>query len=215
MSSPDADPDAPSVSEEGLSLLPPEAEVTAYRSRAELPYRLGRFVLAGLGGILVVAGAGLYLRYAFSPYLGLLVFGVIVAALGLAQHVLLRRDRVRWPGQASLWGDGLELVLSTGEVLAVPWSDPKFVLDLYARPMPRGAPDEIVLVWKMDSAVPVFPITHTGFQRIRQSALAHGLEFAEYHASNRKRTLRGYEVRCRGGAEHRVSSPTDINQAAL
>jgi hypothetical protein len=191
------DPLAPAASEEdsGYALLRSDAEAEAYRERSEKPSRLGRFVLIGLGGVIIGAGTGVWFAHPSAAADGLLAFGVVSILLGFVQHRLLLRDRDHWPKQALLWSEGLELVLSNGEIRAAPWSDPKFVLDLYARPMPDGLPDELLLAWKMDPKIPMTLMTQEGFDRVREAAVNHGLEFSEYRADNRRRTLRGFEIR--------------------
>lgn len=184
-----------SADDGGIPLLRSDAESEEYRRRAELPSRLGRFVLIGLGGVVVGAGTGVWFAHPSSAADGLLAFGAVLIVLGFIQHRLLLRDRDHWPEQAFLWTEGIELVLSNGEIRAAPWSDPKFVLDMYAKPMPGGAPDELLLAWKMDSKVPMSLLTQEGFDRVREEAVARGLEFVEYRADNRRRTLRGFEIR--------------------
>lgn len=181
--------------EHGVSLLRSPPELEAYRSQAEKPSRIGRFVLVGLGGVVLAAGTGSWLAYRSATAEAFLGFGGFLIALGLVQHRLLQRERDHWPLNAHLWGEGLELVLANGEIRVAPWSDPKFRLDVYARPVDHSGPDEYVLVWKMDSKVPMCPITEAAFHRIRDVANANGLEITEYHASSRRRSLRAFEIR--------------------
>jgi hypothetical protein len=203
--------------EDGASLLRSDVGSEEFRARAERPSRVGRFVLVGLGGVIVGAGTGAWFARA-SPAAavdGLLVFGLLLIVLGYAQHKLLLRDRDHWPKRAFLWGEGLELVLANDEIRAAPWSDPRFALDFYARPMPNGAPDEILLVWKMDRRIPMSLITQEGFDRVREAAVTHGLEFSEFRADSRRRTLRGFEIRPTSPSSVQVTTPADANQPAL
>ena len=181
--------------EAGYALLPSGSHVEEYRRRVELPSRVGRYVLAVLGALTVGAGVGIWLAHPGPVPDALLVFGLLLLLLGYVQHRMLLRDRSHWPVEGHLWEEGLELVLANGEIRATPWNEPKFVLDLYARPIKGGPDDEFLLVWKMDSKVPMCPITAEAFHRIRERAVSHGLEFSEFSADNRRRTLRGFEVR--------------------
>jgi len=202
--------------ETGVPLLRSDAESEEYRLRAERPSQIGRFVLVGLGGVIVGAGSGIWFARAppASAADGLLAFGIVLIVLGYVQHRLLLRDREHWPRQAFLWSEGLELVLANGEIRAAPWSDRKFGLDLYARPTPRGGPDELLLAWKMDPKVPMSLMTEEGFDRVREAAVAHGLEFSEYRADNRRRTLRGFEIRAPPPPSPRAIAPAEANPPA-
>jgi hypothetical protein len=215
MSPQNPDPPATSSEEHGHSLLRSDAECSEFRERMEVPSRWGRYVLVSLGVLIVGAATGIWFAHPSPAADGLLVFGLVLVVLGFVQHRLLLRDRDHWPKQAYLWAEGLELVLSNGEIRAAPWSDPKFVLDLYARPMKDGAPDEFLLVWKMDPKIPMCPITSKGFERVREAAVARGLEFSEYRADNRRRTLRGFEIRVPPPTLARSSQPAESNQPAL
>jgi hypothetical protein len=215
MRSPEAGGPAASPSEGGVPLLRSDAESEGYRRQAELPSRLGRFVLIGLGGVIVGAGSGIWFAHPSAVADALLVLGALLIALGYVQHRLLLRDRDHWPKQAFLWEEGVELVLANGEIRAAPWSDPRFVLDLYARPVGRDAPDELLLAWKMDPKVPMTLITQEGFDRLRETAVVRGLEFSEYRADSRRRTLRGFEIR--SSAPGPIPSParSDTDRAVL
>lgn len=186
---------AASSEEPGVSLLRPAEDLESFRRKAELPSRVGRYVLVGLGAVILGAGAGLWFSHPSPVADGLLVFGLLLVLLGFVQHHLLLRDRAHWPTQAMLWAEGLELVLTNGEIRAAVWSDPKFVLDLYARPVDHDGQYEYVLVWKMDPKVPMCPITAEGFEQVRETAVTRGLEFSEYASDNRRHTLRGFEIR--------------------
>lgn len=192
---PEIRPPAASSDDPGVALLGSPDQLEKFRQRTELPSRIGRYVLIGLGALGIGAGSGIWLAYPSPTADGLLVFGLLLVILGFVQHRLLLRARDHWPVQAILWAEGLELVLSNGEIRAAPWSDPKFVLDVYARPVRHSGTDEYLMAWKMDSRVPLCPITEDGFDRVRQAAVEHELEFTEYRADNRRRTLRGYEIR--------------------
>lgn len=205
----------PTDNESGVRLLRTDLGSEEYREQAELPSRLGRFVLIGLGGVIVGAGTGVWFAHPSPAADGLLIFGAVLIVLGFVQHRLLLRDRDHWPKQAFLWSEGLELILSNGEIRAAPWNDPKFVLDLYARPMPGGAPDELLLAWKMDPKIPMVPLTQEGFDQVREAAVVHGLEFSEYRADNRRRTLRGFEIRPRPPPTVRPGIPAETGQTVL
>ncbi len=160
----------------------------------ELPGQVGRYVLVMLGSVILAASAGLWFTHPSALADALLVFGLVLVVLGVVQHQLLIRGRANWADQAYLWSDGLELVLHNGEIRAVPWNDPKLVLDIYCRPVPGVHNDEIQLVWKMDSRVPPCQISVEGFDRLRVAAVAHGLMIEEFRG-NSKRDMRAYEIR--------------------
>jgi hypothetical protein len=210
---PETSPPSGPHDEPGFSLLVPSDQWEEFRRRAELPSRWGRYVLAGLGALSVGAGTGMWFARPSSTADGILVLGLVLVGLGFVQHRWLLRDRKHWPTQVLLWSEGLELVLTNGEIRAAPWSDPKFVLDLYARPLKRNGQDEYVLVWKMDSKIPACPITPEGFDRVREMAVSQGLEFTEYHADNRRHTLRGFEIRVSPPATPPGTLPNDPAQA--
>ena len=212
MTGPSPAPASPREEQGGLALLRDDAGSEDYRERAELPSRLGRFVLVGLGGVIVGAGTGVWFAHPSPVADGLLAFGAVLIVLGFIQHRLLLRDRDHWPHQALLWSEGLELVLANGEIRAAPWSDAKFTLDLYARPMSDGSPDELLLAWKMDPKIPMVLLTPEGFDQIREAAILHGLELSEYRADNRRRTLRGFEIRTRPLAAKTPEPPIDSPQ---
>jgi len=187
-------PDPPSEAL-GVSLTRADTDMARLRRRMEMPSDVGRYVLLMLGSIIAAAAAGLLVTHPSLTGEGLLAFGVVLVLLGLAQHVLLKRDRAHWPDQAFLWADGLELVLHNGEIRALSWNDPKLAFDIYLRPL-RGFPnDEITLVWRSDAKIPPCQLSLEGFDRIRAAAVEHGLEFSEFRGDNRKHGMRAYEIR--------------------
>jgi hypothetical protein len=191
----------------GVSLTRDDADAERLRRRMELPAEVGRYVLVMLGAVIAAAASGLWITRPSVLADGLLVFGALLILLGVVQHLLLKRDRAHWPDQAYLWADGLELVLHNGEIRATSWTDPKLALDIYLRPL-RGVPnEEILLVWKSDAHVPPCQLSVEGFERIRETAIAHGLEFAEFRDGNRKRSMRAYEIRSARSQATSSSSP--------
>jgi hypothetical protein len=184
----------PTVEATGILLSRSDADTDYLRRQMELPGQVGRYILVMLGSVILAASAGLWFTHPSGLADALLVFGLVLVVLGIVQHQLLIRGRAHWPDQALLWPDGLELVLHNGEIRAAPWNDPKFVLDLYCRPVPGVANDEIMLVWKMDSKVPPCQLSVDGFDRLRGAAITHGLEVAEFRG-DRKRDMRAYEIR--------------------
>jgi len=186
--------DAPAEAS-GVSLTRTDGEGDRLRRRTELPGNVGRYVLVLLGSVISTAALGLWITRPSLLGEGLLVFGVLLVVLGIAQHFLLVRDRTHWPGRAYLWVDGLELVLHNGEIRAASWTDPDFAIDVYARPV-RGSPnDEIHLIWKADRRIPPCQLSMEGFDRIRTAATAHGLEVVEFRDGGRKHGMRAYEIR--------------------
>lgn len=180
----------------GVSLALGDDRVRGSRGRSERIARYGRNTLVMLGAITAGAAAALGRLHPSGLADGILVFGVVLIALGVVQHLWLRRDRDRWPEQAYLWADGVELVLHNGEVRAVEWNDPKLALDLFCRPIPGDPPtQEILLEWKMDGYVPPCPLSPDGFERLRTAAIAHGLGMAEFRHGPRQHEIRIYELR--------------------
>ncbi len=190
-------PPAP-IDERGFSLLKPLDEVAVLRRRRERPAELGRYPLILLGVVGTGAGAALWLTTKAGSLpigLGILVFGLTLIALGVALHLVLRRDQRRWPEQAYAWEEGMELVLHDLQVKAVLWTDPKLALDLFVH-RPRGAADEVrLLYWKMDAAVPPCDLSGAGFDRLMKIVAERRLHLAEYRSGPEGREARAYEIR--------------------
>ncbi len=191
----------PPPDERGLSLLKPAEEVAALRRRRERPAELGRYPLILLGVVCAGAGAAFWLssRLRLSLVgLALLGFGLILIALGAALHLVLLRDRDRWPERAHAWDEGIELVLHDQEVKGALWTDPKLALDLFVH-RPRNANDDVrLLYWKMDPAVPPCDLSQAGFDRLMRIVATRDLQLAEYRSGTKGREARAYEIRAPG-----------------
>ncbi|MGA8710928.1 MAG: hypothetical protein WB786_06840 [Thermoplasmata archaeon] len=181
--------------EEGKSLVRTGEEAAALRRRSERPGRLGRYLLIGLG--MTTAGAGAALWFTDGSLLGaaLTFFGAVLLALGIVQHLLLRRDRSYWPDDALLWPQGLELVLHNGEVRGLSWSDPKLALDLVSRPAPPPTEQEFLLIWMPDSKIPAIEITSEGFEHLHTAAVDRRLVVTERRSRGRGTRTRWVEIR--------------------
>jgi len=197
----------PPSEEAGIPLARSDSDSENLRRRMELPGHVGRYVLVMLGGVILAASAGLWFTHPSAVADALLVFGLVLAVLGVVQHLLLVRGRAHWPDQAFLWSDGLELVLHNGEIRAAPWNDPKFVLDVYCRPVRGVSDDEILLVWKMDARVPPCQLSVVGFDQLRMAATAHGLDVIEFRTGNRRRDMHAYEIRAPPASTASVTTP--------
>jgi hypothetical protein len=178
----------------GLPILRTDPAAEHLRQRAQRPARLGRYALTILGAVTAGAGGALWRTQPSTPALAFIAFGALMVGLGLVQDRLLRREQTHRPVRADLWEEGVELVLANGELRAASWSDPDFALDLYLRPTANdGAPD-VLVAWRMDPGVPLFPISLDGSDRLRQSAANVGLRCVELTAHGRKRGLRAISI---------------------
>lgn len=182
----------------GVSLIHPPAESAALRRQRERPAAVGRYALIVLGAVCASAAAALWLTSRLTPVdAALLAFGLVLIALGATLHLVLLRDRDRWPDEAHAWDDGLEILLHDGEVKAALWTDPKLAIDIFVQKRPGGQDDERLLHWKMDSAVPPCDLTQAGFERLMQVVRSHDLKLAEYRGGRKEREATAYEIRGR------------------
>jgi hypothetical protein len=179
----------------GIVILHPEAGSAEFRRKLERPAQVGRYAFGFFGAVTVAVGVALHLFHPTSVALALIAFGAVMIALAFVQHGLLGRDRRHWPTQALLWDEGVELILENGEIRAAEWDDPKFELDAFIRPGAKGRPDEVFLGWKMDSKLPLCPITPEGLDRLREAVDAHRLQSREYRGGGGRRAMRGFEFR--------------------
>jgi len=188
--------DAPD--EHGVSLIHPLAESEALRRRRERPAEIGRYPLILLGAVCSASAVALWLTVHASPVTAMLLgFGLLLIALGGTLHLILLRDRDRWPEQAHAWEEGIEILLHNGELKAALWNDPKFALDIFVRSQKGARDDERVLYWKMESTVPPCDLTKEGFDRLMDVVRARDLHMAEYRAGRKGREMRAYEIRAR------------------
>jgi len=154
------------------------------------------------------AAAALWAAHPSALAIVLVIFGLVLIVLGLVQHLFLLLERRRWPDQAYLWPDGVELLLHNGEVRAIDWDDPKLAFDLFRRPL-RGDPTgEILLEWRMGPYVPPCPLTEEGFHRLQAAIVAHNLGMAEFRHGRRAREIRVFEVRPPRRLPTQASAPT-------
>ncbi len=197
-SAPEPPPSQPPDEDHGSSLLKPAEEVAILRRRRERPAELGRYPLMLLGAVGTLAGAALWAtsKVRFDAVgLALAASGLIFIALGLTLHLILLRDRDRWPEQAHAWDDGIEIVLHDREVKAALWTDPKFAVDLFVH-RPRNASDEVrLLYWKMDPAVPPCDLSKSGFDRLMAIVASRDLRLSEFRSGPKGRESRAYEIR--------------------
>jgi hypothetical protein len=186
------------VEEHGVSLLRPVEEAAALRRRRERPAKIGRYLLILLGGICAGAGAALWATTSVALIgVAMLGFGLLLIALGATLHLVLLRDRYRWPEAAHAWDEGLELLLHDGELRAASWTDPELALDIFVRPQRRTSDEERLLVWRMESGIPPCDLSQDGLDRLLQVVAVHDLRLAEYRRGGAPRAARAYEIRGR------------------
>jgi hypothetical protein len=187
--------------ERGFSLLKSTDETAAQRRRRERPAEVGRYPLVLLGAVCAGAGAAVgFTSHARVSAVGLMLlgFGLILVALGAALHLVLLRDRDRWPESAHAWDEGIEIVLHDEEVKAALWTDPKLAIDLFVH-RPRNASDDVrLLYWRMDSAVPPCDLSQEGFDRLMRVVASRDLRLAEYRSGGKGQRSRAYEIRAPG-----------------
>jgi len=185
----------PSAESTGVSLARNDERAARSRKDSERLAHLSRYALGTSGAVTASAATALWILHRSDLAIVLVIFGLVLIALGLTQHLLLLLERRRWPDAAYLWADGIELVLHNGEVRAVEWDDPKLAFDLFRRPV-RGDPNgEILLEWKMGGYVPPCPLTPDGFERLQKAAVARNLRMAEFRHGRRSNEVRVFEVR--------------------
>lgn len=177
----------------------PAEEAERLRRRRERPAEIGRYALLGLGAVCATAGAALWLTTpgVSLPAVAFLAFGLTLMALGGTLHLLLVRDRDRWPEQVHAWADGIELLLHDGELRAASWDDPKLALDLYVQPRRGSSYEDHLLVWRMGSSVPPCDLSEAGFSRFMEMVVAHKLRLDEFRNGKRTREARAYVIRAR------------------
>ena len=184
--------------EHGLSLLRPPTETAELRHRRERPAAIGRHLLIGLGVVCAGASSALWITTHVSPVaVSLLGFGLFLVALGATLHLVLLRDRERWPEEAHAWEEGIELLLHDGELRAAAWTDPKLALDIFVHPRRRSTEVERLLVWRMDAAIPPCDLSERGLGRLMEVVRTHELQLAEYRSGRKDREARAYEIRGR------------------
>lgn len=165
------------------------------RRRIERPARIGQYVLAMLGAVTAVAGAALWFTDRSLLGLAFAAFGLVLAALGGVQFLIIRRDREHWPDQVLLWDGGVELILHNGEVRGVGWEDADLALNLVSRRAPAPADREYLLVWMAEGKIPSAEITAEGFDRLQRVAVENHLMVTQPRASRRPDGTKWVEIR--------------------
>ena len=135
-----------------------------------LQYLFGIMLTSMLFGL---AGSAVMLGVAFA------LFGAVLLGLGAVQHLLLRRELANWPLDALLFEDGIELVLSNGEIRGLHWADPAFSLALVSRKAPAPAHREYLLVWTNEGKIPSVELSEDGFEALLREASARRLLIEE------------------------------------
>ena len=148
------------------------------------------------GAVCAGSAAGLwFLQHLSFLAVALLAFGMVLVALGATLHLVLLRDRDRWPEEAYAWEEGIELLLHDGDLKAALWSDPKLALDVFVQQR-RGSPEpERQLYWRMDRAVPPCDLTREGFDRLMEIVASRDLGLREFRSGRKGREARAYEIR--------------------
>jgi hypothetical protein len=181
--------------EPGTSLIRSGDEATLLRHRLERPARAGRYALLFLGGVVLAAGVALYVTDGSILGVAFALFGAVLLALGAIQHVLLRRELRLWPLDALLFEDGIELVLSNGEIRGLTWTDPEFALALVARRAPAPAKREYLLVWLSEGKLPSVELSEDGFEAVLREATARRLLVSEHRRGAGDAASRWIEVK--------------------
>ena len=195
---PESAPTPSPEDDRGVSLIHPPAQSAAIRRRRERPAELGRYPLLVLGAVCASSAFALRLDDRTSMVaLALLGFGLILVALGATLHMVLVRDRDRWPEEAHAWEEGIEILLHDGELRAALWADPRFALDVFVQERKGGLDDERLLYWRMDRAIPPCDLTKEGFDRLMDVVRSHDLKMAEFRVGRKGRETRAYEIRAR------------------
>ena len=190
MESPAVVPPGPDGAEGGVSITRTGDEATQLRHRLERPARVGRVILSLLGAITAGAGIADWISTRLVVGIAIAVFGALLLALGVIQHVLYRRDLQHWPSDVVLWDEGIELLLPNGEVRGASWSDPDIGLQLVSRPAPPPANQEYLLLWLSDSRIPAVELSADGFERISKLAVDRGLRTSMTQRGSRSRATK-------------------------
>jgi hypothetical protein len=160
--------------EEGVSIARTGPEAEYLRRQLERPAKFGRAAMVIVGAITLAAGTATWITSRTNVGMFVAAFGAVLVALGLIQHLLYRRDLENWPTGILLQDEGIEVVLSNGEIHGVTWSDPDLAVQLIGRPARPPANREYLLMLLMESRIPPIEITLEGFDRLRQIFGDHG-----------------------------------------
>ena len=164
--------------EGGVSLVRTGSEGEMLQNRLERPAKVGRMVMAMLGIITAGAGVADWITTGSAVGIAIAAFGGVLLALGVIQHILYKRDLQHWPKDVVLWDEGIELMLSNGEVRGMMWSDPDVALQLVARKAPAPAEREYLLLWLPDSKIPAVELSAEGYDRIAKIAAESHLQIS-------------------------------------
>lgn len=198
MAAPEHGDTAP-AGEPGTSLIRTGAEAEFLRRWLERPARAGRYALIGLGGTVVAAGVAVYLTNGSVLGIAFALFGAVLLVLGAVQHLLLHRELANWPLDALLFEDGIELVLSNGEIRGLHWADPAFSLALVSRKAPAPAHREYLLVWTNEGKIPSVELSEAGFDALLREASARRLLIEERRRGRGEAPARWILVTAGGG----------------
>ena len=131
--------------------------------------------MGGLGAVTAAAGVAAWITNAVIVGLALGIFGAVLIALALVQHVLLRRDLRHSPEEVVLREGGVELFLHNGDVRGLSWTDADLALNLVSRKAPPPAQREYLLVWMSDPKIPSIELSADGYERLKNAAEAQRL----------------------------------------
>ncbi|HYA67657.1 MAG TPA: hypothetical protein VED63_02895, partial [Acidimicrobiales bacterium] len=183
------------------------------RRRMERPARVGRFVLVFLGAVTASAGIALWITSGSALGVAIGVFGTVLIALGVAQHLLHKRDIKHWPNDVLLWDEGIELVLPNGEVCGATWGDPDFAVELVSRRAPLPAKREYLMLWLSDSKIPPVQLSEAGYERLAKVAAAGGLQITQSRRGARVDAFQVVQIRAlpsSGSTDSKTSSGAEV-----
>ena len=156
---------------------------------------MGRYVLTFLGAVTGSAGVAFWITSGSAVGIAIGAFGVVLIALGVAQHLLHQRDLKNWPTDVLLWDEGVELVLPDGEVRGVTWSDSDLALELVSRRAPLPAKREYLLLWLSDSKIPPVQLSEDGYERLAKTAADGGLHITQSRRGARVDAVQVVQIR--------------------
>lgn len=185
------------IPETGVSISRRDEDALRLRERLERPARIGRLALAIVGVLAAAAGVATWITSGSNAGIAVAAFGAVLILLGVAQHLLYRRELAHWPTDVLLQDVGLELVLPNGEVRGAMWSDPDFALQLVARPAHVSSNREFLLIWLAESRIPPVEITGEGFDLLRQIASTNGLIVSQTQRGSRSNPTQSVTIRQR------------------
>jgi hypothetical protein len=183
--------------DEGISIARTGPEAEYLRRRLERSAKFGRTAMVTVGAIALAAGAATWITSRTNVGVFVAAFGGVLVVLGLVQHLLYRRDLENWPKDILLQDEGIEVLLSNGEIHGVTWSDPDLTLQLIGRPVRSPANREYLLMLLMESRIPPIEITSEGFDRLRKILGDHGFLIEQSQRGKRANPVQMILVRQR------------------